>query len=84
MKAAKKRKRNPELVLLLNPGEAPVKGARLMSHRVEEIDYRHIEEEGKNVVRYHPFGRNVEMWALPSGDVLLRHSKGRPLWEDFK
>lgn len=77
-----KRKPNPELVLLLNPPET--KGARIVSRRVEEIDYRHVEEEATDVVRFHPFGRGVELWALPSGELLLRHKDGRPLWEDFR
>lgn len=70
-------------MLLLNPPET--KGAQLLSRRVEEIDYRHVKDPaGKGVVRFHPFGPGVEMWALPSGEVLLRHRDGKPLWEDFR
>lgn len=76
-----RRKANPELALILaNP---PERGADLMSRRVMQIEYAHVEEEGKDVVRFHPFGAGVQMWALEGGGILLKHKDGKPLWEEM-
>lgn len=73
----KKTRRNPSLVVL---GANPPKGAVLFGKSVEEIRYVHAED-GK---RYrHPFERkDVKMYALANGDILIR-CKGHRLHGDF-
>lgn len=75
------RKRNPGLVVLGNPPE----GAQLMSRRVLQVEYRHVNDpEGPDVVRFHPFGPGVQMFALPDGSVLLKHRNPRKrVWADL-
>lgn len=74
-------KENPGLVVLSNPPA----GAQLMSRRVLQLEYRHVADpDGPDVVRYHPFGKGVEMWALPDGSVLLKHRDPKKrVWADL-
>jgi hypothetical protein len=76
----KTRKRNAQIGVA---EERPGRGRKLMSRRVLEVEYEHIED-ADGVVRFHPFKTGVEMYALPDGSVLLKHRDGRPLWEDFR
>lgn len=60
-----------------------IRGAELMSRDVVQLEYRHVEEAGKDVVRFHPFGKGVWLYALRNGELLIRHKDGKPLWKDF-
>ena len=59
------------------------RGAELMSREVIQLEYRHVEEAGQDVVRFHDFGKGVYMYALRNGEILLRHKDGKPLWDDL-
>ncbi len=81
-------KRNPSLVVYNPPLgramaiEGTVNGT--MSKKVYEIKYRHDDD---NQDYFHEFGSGVEMIAVESStgekQILLRHTNGKPLWEDF-
>lgn len=69
---------NPPLLVLGNPPRGAVKMGR-----ADYMEYKHVDDPG-DVMRYHEFGRNVEMWALPDGSVLLRHRSARGrVWKDL-
>lgn len=52
----------------------------LLSDRAVELAYEHVDEpDPDQPVRVHDFDPGVEVWALRSGDVLLRRPDGRPL-----
>lgn len=70
------RKRNPQLGFGAEPrGE-------LFGQRVRYIEYDHVED-GPKELRFHDFGKHVEMYALPDGSILLTHARGARLWDDF-
>lgn len=66
--------RNPSLVTYANPP----KGGKVMSDRVYQVKYEHMEN-GQDY--YHDFDDGVEMIALPDKNILLKSDKD--LWEDF-
>lgn len=67
-------RRNPELMMLGNPGGGDF-GAEV--HRIE---YRHAED-GRHY--YHDFKNGVRMDAEPDGSVRLSHPS-RPVWAEFE
>ena len=77
----------PSLVVFNNPGELQHQEIDLvetMSFKVRQLKYEH-DENGKNY--YHDFDAGVEMIAVASftgeKQILLRHTNGKPLWEDL-
>lgn len=71
-------KENPPGALgLSNPPEE----LERFSGRVYEISYQH-DDDGDPYV--HTFAKGVELWALPGGSVLVRHSDpDKRVWDDF-
>ena len=62
----------------------PSARAELLSAHVILIDYEHQDEpDPDDPVRRHEFSPGVELWVLPSGELLLRRVDGRPLWKRF-
>lgn len=67
---------NPPLVVLGNP-----RGARLLSHEIFEVRYRHAAD-GRPYK--HTFRPGAKILLLPNGDVLLRAANGRRLWNTYQ
>lgn len=64
---------NPTLAILGNP-------PRILSHNVHSVAYTH-RADGRDYK--HEFGPDVVCYLLPNGDVLLRHKRGKTLWQEF-
>ncbi len=69
---------NPGLVVY---GVANPRGRQRMSRRTYALEYQHSKDRA---AYRHDFKPGVEMWSLKDGDILLTHSGGLNLWQEFE
>jgi hypothetical protein len=67
-----------------NPSRGQRSQGQVMSHRVYEIRYKHVEadERGRRNFK-HTFRPGVCAEMLPDGSVRLYHKDGKPLMRDY-
>lgn len=76
----RRRGKNPPVVAFVNPPSKSRRVVALLSGRVYELAYRHLDD-GQDYK--HTFGPHVCMQLLDDGSVRLYHEHGQPLFGDF-